>query len=62
MNFKTFMDKYDNWNGVTRVNDNELNTIVEDTTYIIMDTRTDLFDKEVVAFGFYEEILTVRVK
>lgn len=62
MNFKTFMDKYDNWNGITRVNDDELNTIVEDTTYVIMDTRTDLFDKEVVAFGFYEEILAVRVK
>ena len=62
MNFKTFMDKYDNCNGVTRVNDDELNTIVEDTTYVIMDTRTDLYDKEVVAFGFYEKVLTVRVK
>ena len=62
MNFKTFMDRYDNWNGITRVNDNELNTIVEGKTNIIMDTRTDLFDKEVVAFGFYEDVLTVRVK
>lgn len=62
MNFKDFMEMYDNWNGVTRVNDNDLNMIVEDRTNIIMDNRTDLYDKEVVAFGLYDGLMTVRVK
>lgn len=62
MNFKDFMEMYDNWNGVTRVNDNDLNMIVEDRTDIIMDNRKDLYDKEVVAFGFYDRLITVRVK
>lgn len=62
MNFKDFMEMYDNWNNVTRVNDNDLNMIVEDRTDIIMDNRKDLYDKEVVAFGFYNGLITVRVK
>lgn len=62
MNFKDFMEMYDNWNGVTRVNDNDLNMIVEDKTNIIMDNRKDLYDKKIVAFGFYDGLMTVRVK
>lgn len=62
MNFKDFMEMYDNWNGVTRVNDNDLNMIIEDRTNIIMDNRKDLYDKKVVAFGFYDGLMTVRVK
>lgn len=62
MNFKDFIEMYDNWNGVTRVNDNDLDMIVEDRTNIIMDNRKDLYDKEVVAFGFYDGLMTVRVK
>lgn len=62
MNFKDFIEMYDNWNGVTRVNDNDLNMIVEDRTNIIMDNRRDLYEKEVVAFGFYDALMTIRVK
>lgn len=64
MKFKDFMDLYDNWNGITRVNDNELNPIVEMDTAMLMDLRENqnLFEKEVVAFGFYDGVLTVRVK
>lgn len=62
MNFKDFMEMYDNWNGVTRVNDNDLNMIVEDRTNIIMDNRKNLYNKEVVSFGFYDGLMTVRVK
>ena len=62
MSFKNFMDMYDNWNGVARVNDNKLNMIIEERTNILMDTRKDLYDKEVVAFGFYDGLMTVRVK
>ena len=50
---------YDNWNGVTRVNDNKLKTIIEEKTHVIMDTRKDLFDKKVIAFGFYDGVMTV---
>lgn len=62
MSFKEFMNMYDNWNGVTKVNDNVLNTIVEGNTYDILCHRSDLYNKEVVAFGFYDGELTVRVK
>lgn len=60
--FKEFMDGYDNWNGITRVNNNELETIIEDETLSIMENREDLFDREVVSFGFYDNVLCVRVK
>ena len=29
MKFKKFMEMYDNWNGITRVNDNKFKTIIE---------------------------------
>lgn len=64
MKFRDFMDLYDNWNGVTRVNDNELNPIVEMNTAMLMDLseNQNLFEKGVVAFGFYDGVLTVRIK
>ena len=62
MIFKDFMNYYDNWNGTTRINDDNLECIVEGRTNIIMDTRPDLLEREVVAFGFYDGELVVRVK
>ena len=64
MKFADFMNLYDNWNGTTRVNDNELNPIVEMRTVMLMDLKENqnLFEKEVVAFGFYDGVLTVRIK
>ena len=67
MTFKDFMDMYDDWNGYTRVNDDNLNPIVEGVTSEVMDNRKDLYSKEVVAFGFFVEdgnvgTLAVRVK
>ena len=61
MKFKTFIDMYDNWNGTTCVNDDNLNCIVEGNTYDIAN-RKDLHDRYVVAFGFYDNTLTVRIK
>lgn len=49
--FKPFIDLYDNWNGRARVNDDNLETMVEDFAVSIAE-RIELFDKEVVAFGF----------
>ena len=64
MKFADLMNLYDNWNGTTRVNDNELNPIVEMRTVMLMDLKENqnLFEKEVVAFGFYDGVLTVRIK
>lgn len=60
MKFKDFFNLYDNWNGITRVNDNYLNVIVVWNTCKIAEERNDLHNMEVVAFGFYEGVLTVR--
>lgn len=74
MKFKQFMEMYDNWNGITKVNDNNLNTIVIGQTYLIMEGKvafesnasiTDynkLFEMEVVSFGFYDNEFCVRVR
>lgn len=77
MKFKEFMEMYDNLNGVTKVNDNNLNTIVNAKTVHIMDKNKKfapfapkssikdydkLHDMEVVAFGFYNNKFCVRVK
>ena len=62
MRFKDFMDLCDNWNGRVKVNDNNLKTIVRGPTSRIMDTRKDLYEKEVVAFGVFGEEIAIRVK
>lgn len=62
MKFKNFLELYDDWNGITVVNDNKLNIITKDHTVNIYDSRKDLCDKEIVAFGFYNGELTVRIK
>ena len=62
MNFRTFMNMYDNWNENVQVNDNELKPIVNDRVFLVMENRPDLFNKKVVSFGFYDNTLTVRVR
>ena len=62
LKFKEFMGLFDNWSAVLKVNDNNLDFIVKDRAMIIMEKRKDLYDKEVVAFGYYNDELCVRVK
>lgn len=62
MNLGKFLEMYDNWNGNTRVNDDELNTIAENKTFIIYEERKELLHREVISFGFYDEVLTVRIR
>ena len=62
MKFKKFLELYDNWNGTTVVNDNNLKCVVRDNTLNIFETRKDLHEKEVVSFGFYDNELVVRVR
>lgn len=74
MKFKDFMQMYDNWNGITKVNDNNLDTIVTGRTLDIMEcnanfessasinTYSELFEMKVVSFGFYDNEFCVRVQ
>lgn len=74
MKLKIFMTLYDNWNGITKVNDDNLNTIVEGRTIDIMDCHVPfhpsssvksyakLLEMEVIAFGFYDGEFCVRVR
>ena len=52
---------YDNWNDVIYINDNNLNRLAEENPEIIYH-NPNLAEKKVVAFGFYEENLYIRVK
>lgn len=60
--FEQLMEMYDNWSGITRVNDDDFTPVVEDISWKIMDKRKDLCNKKVAAFGFYDGVMTVRVK
>ena len=62
MKFKKLLELYDDWNGITVVNDKNSKRIVRDNTLTIFETRKDLYEKEVIAFGFYDNELCVRVK
>lgn len=61
MKFKDFMNMYDNWNGITVVNDDNLDLIVKGTTLNIVEEGC-LSDMTVVSFGFYNNELCVRVR
>ena len=74
MTFKQFIEIYDNWNGTTKVNDDNLNTIVHGATIDIMEcvesihelskveNYNALLEREIVSFGVYDDELCVRVK
>ena len=66
MTLKEFLDLYDNWNGITVVNDGNLSTLIKGTTSEIAFEDGNLYDEdimasEVIAFGFYDNELCVRV-
>lgn len=61
MKCKEFLEMYDNWNIDTVINDDELNPIIKGRPDRIL-SRSNLGEKEVVAFGFYDGELCVRVK
>lgn len=72
MKLKDFLDMYDNWNSKTKINDDTLETIIVGSTLDIINghcafcksgySYRKLWNKEVVAFGFYENELCIRVK
>lgn len=62
MIFKDFMEMYDNWNGNCVVNDSNLCPIVYGNILRIMEQRKDLYNRKIVAFGFYDGELVVRLE
>lgn len=59
MKLRDFVDLYDNWNGILVVNDDNLKPIVKDKVEAAL---LHVYEKEVVAFGFYDNELCVRVR
>ena len=61
MRLEEFLEMYDSWNSDVVINDDELNPIVKGSpSYVLL--CGNVGGKEVVAFGFYDSELTVRVK
>lgn len=61
MRLKNFLEMYDNWNGDVVINDDELKPIIKGFPSDIL-FLGNVAEKEVVAFGFYDGELAVRVK
>ena len=68
MKVREFLDLYDNWNGTTKINDDNLKCIwIGKTSTIGFNDKKDkrlsnIKNLEVVSFGFYSGLLTIRVK
>ena len=61
MRLKKFLEMYDDWNHEVVINDDELNPIIKGLpSYILF--WGNVGEKDVVAFGFYDDELCVRVK
>ena len=61
MKLRDFVDLYDNWNGIGGLNDDKLDTVVKGEVEVAL-SYGNVNEKEVVAFGFYDNELCVRVR
>ena len=61
MKLRDFVNLYDNWNGILVVNDDNLNPIVKNEVEVAL-FYGNVREKEVVAFGFYDNELCIRVR
>lgn len=61
MKLRDFVNLYDNWNGILVVNDDNLAPIVKGEVEVAL-SYGNVNEKEVVAFGFYDNELCVRVR
>ena len=64
MVFKEFIEIYDNWDARIRINDNTLRIIIDARGLNIYDNvglMSAIGNKEVVAFGFYDKELCIRL-
>ena len=74
MKLKDFLDLYDRGRGIVVINDDYLRPVVKGELLEIVDMNANftpetevenygkLFEMEVVAFGFYDDELCIRVK
>ncbi len=62
MKLGTLLELYCDWNGQTKINDDNLNKIVSGKTAGLYETRKDLLDREVVSFDFIDNVFIVRVR
>lgn len=61
MRLEEFLEMYDNWNNNVVINDDELNLIIKGPPSYIL-SYGNVGGKRVVAFGFCDGELCVRVK
>ena len=61
MKLRDFVNLYDNWNGILVVNNDNLDPIVKGKVKVAL-SYENVHEKEVVAFGFYDNELCVRVR
>lgn len=61
MRCEEFLEMYNDWNHAVVINDDELNPIVKGPPSYILSCG-NVGGKEVVAFGFYDGELAIRVK
>ena len=71
MTLKEFLDMYDNWNGLLTINDDYLMRKIGNTAlysrvrinqFMEVHGKDHLMEAKVIAFGFYDEELCIRVK
>ena len=60
MKLKELLEKFDNPNTYTRINAENLETICEGKLYD-MASKKEFSDQEVIAFGYYDDVLCVRL-
>ena len=59
------LELYDNWSNKVRINyvvDGIWKILAEDSIIVIMAKEKELIQREVMAFGFHDDIITIRVK
>ena len=61
MKLRELLDMYDNWNGITVINDDNLEPIVKEKTSVIVEDER-FVNCEVVSFGFYDNEFCVRIR
>lgn len=62
MRFEDFLEMYDNWNGIVVVNNDNLECIARGQGMRIYENHKELYERKVVAFGFYDNELCIRIQ
>ena len=61
MKLRELLDMYDNWNGITVINNDSLEPIAKEKTFVIAEDER-FMNYEVIAFGFYDNEFCVRIQ